>query len=144
MNLHEFMHTPAITCTPATTISEVGRLMEEREVGSVVVVGTDGALLGIVTDRDLAVRAVAHRREPDTPVSELMTENVVFVRSDANVFAAATEMATAGCRRMPVLDDNGTIAGVVALDDLLTLFARQTDKIAEAVAAEMPHEHGRS
>jgi len=139
MNLHEFMHTPAITCTRHATLSEVAQLMERNDVGSIVVVGDDDAPIGMVTDRDVALRGVARRREPDTPIEEIMTKKVVFLRADTNVFAAATEMATAGCRRLPVVDTEGRVVGVVALDDLLTLFARQTDKLAEAVSAEMPH-----
>lgn len=138
MNLHEFLHTPAITCAPDTSLADVATLMDRHEVGSIVILGTDGRLAGMVTDRDLALRGLAKRREPDTPVAEIMTEPVVFIREDATVFAAATEMATAGCRRMPVLDMNGQVIGIVSLDDLLTLFARQTDKLAEIAAAEMP------
>jgi len=138
MNLHEFMHTPAVTCSRRATLAEVAGLMERHDVGSVVIVDDDKAPAGIVTDRDLALRGLGRRREPDTPVAEIMTAKVVFLREDTDVFAAATEMATAGCRRLPVLDMDGRVAGVVSLDDLLTLFARQTDKLAEAVMAEMP------
>lgn len=136
MKLLEFVHTPAITCSPDTTLATVAALMDKDGVGSVVVVDEDGRLVGIVTDRDLAIRGMGRRREPDTPVHEIMTRNVVFIREDADLFAAATEMATAGCRRMPVLDMQGNMAGIVALDDLLTIFARQTDKLAEVAAAE--------
>jgi signal-transduction protein with cAMP-binding, CBS, and nucleotidyltransferase domain len=138
MNLHEFMHTPAVTCSRDTGVADVARLMETNDVGSVVVLEADGQLAGIVTDRDLAIRVVGRRHEPDTPIREIMTPNVVFLREDTNLFAAATEMATAHCRRMPVIGADGRIRGVVSLDDLLTLFARQTDKLAEAVAEEMP------
>jgi hypothetical protein len=111
MNLHEFMHTPAATCSRETTATQVAQLMETSDVGSVVVLDAAGQLAGIVTDRDLAIRAVGHRREPDTPIQELMTPNVVFLRDDTNVFAAATEMATAQCRRMPVIGRDGHVKG---------------------------------
>jgi CBS domain-containing protein len=138
MNLTEFMHTPAVVCPPTATLVDVSRLMASNDVGSVVITDVEGGLAGIVTDRDVAIRGMAHRREPDTPIAELMSPTVVFVREDANVFAAATEMVSAGCRRMPVLDAQGHVKGVIALDDLLTLFARQTDKLAEVVAVEAP------
>jgi CBS domain-containing protein len=138
MDLHGFMHSPAVTCTRDTTLVEVAELMERHDVGSVVVIGDNDEPVGIVTDRDVAIRGLAHRREPEAPIDAIMTPRVVFLREDTNVFAAATEIATAGCRRLPVLDADGRVVGVVSLDDLLTLFARQTDKLAEAVAAEMP------
>jgi signal-transduction protein with cAMP-binding, CBS, and nucleotidyltransferase domain len=85
---------------------------------------------------------MAEQRGLDTPVSKVMSEDVVFLREDATLFAAATEMATAGCRRMPVLDEAGTVMGLVALDDLLVTFARQTDKLSEAIASEIAHPGG--
>ena len=139
MDLREFLHTPAVSCSLETPLSEVAHRMEADDVGSVIVLDADEQLAGIVTDRDLAIRAVRQRRDPDTPVKEIMTPNVVFLRDDTNVFAAATEMATAHCRRMPVVGTDGHVQGVVSLDDLLMLFARQTDKLAEAVASEMPN-----
>ena len=142
MDLHPFVRTPAVTCTREAPIGEVARLMEAQGVGSVVVMDQDEHLAGIVTDRDLVIRAMAEQRGLGTPVSKVMSEDVVFLRDDATVLAAATEMATAGCRRMPVLDETGIVMGVVALDDLLVVFARQTDKLSQAIASEIAHPGG--
>ena len=136
MDVRQVVRTPAVTCSRTTPISEVAGLMEARDVGSVVVLDEDGAIVGIVTDRDLVVRAMADGRDLQTPVAKVMTENVIWMREDSPVFVAATEMATAGCRRMPVLDPQGTVTGMVSLDDLLVLFVRQTDKLAEVIAGE--------
>jgi signal-transduction protein with cAMP-binding, CBS, and nucleotidyltransferase domain len=138
MNLHDFIQMPAVICSPKETLVGVARLMEANDVGSVVVIDSGAHIVGIVTDRDLAIRALAHRRTPDTRVDKIMTPNVTFLREDADVFTAATQMATSGCRRMPVVDAEGHTKGVVSLDDLLTLFVRQTDKLAEIATAEMP------
>jgi signal-transduction protein with cAMP-binding, CBS, and nucleotidyltransferase domain len=138
MDLRHFVHSPAVTCRADTTLADVAKLMETNDVGSVVVVGEVDVPVGIVTDRDLAIRGMARLREPGTPVEEVMTRRVIIVREDADVFAAATEMATSGCRRLPVIDSEGRLVGVVAFDDLLTLFAHQTDKLAEAVSTAIP------
>jgi signal-transduction protein with cAMP-binding, CBS, and nucleotidyltransferase domain len=142
MDLHPFVRTPAVTCMRETPIGKVARLMEAHGVGSVVVMDQDEQLAGIVTDRDLVTRARAEQRGLDTPVSKVMSEDVVFLRDDATLFAAATEIATAGCRRMPVLDKTGMVMGLVTLDDLLVVFARQTDKLSEAIASEIAHPSG--
>jgi signal-transduction protein with cAMP-binding, CBS, and nucleotidyltransferase domain len=137
MELYEFIHAPAVTCSPDTTLAETARLMEQHNVGSVIVVGSDGAVMGMITDRDLAMRGMARQREPQTPVAEIMTANVSSIREDADVFDAAREMATSGCRRLPVVGVDGTLKGIVALDDLMVLFTRQADNLAHVVAAEI-------
>lgn len=136
MELREFVHAPAVTAAPSATAGDVARLMEHHNVGSVIVVDEHGVVVGIVTDRDLAVRAVAAERGAGTPVTEVMTRNVVTLREDASVFDAATAMASSSCRRLPIVGANRALLGVVALDDLVMLFARQTDNLAQAVAAE--------
>lgn len=135
MDLHEFVHSPAITCTPATTLADAAAEMDRYNVGSLVIVDVNDHVTGILTDRDLAVRGMAKRRGPGTPVREVMTPNVVVLREDADPFEAAHQMATSGCRRLPVVGIDGTLRGVIALDDLMILFARQTDELAQAVAS---------
>jgi signal-transduction protein with cAMP-binding, CBS, and nucleotidyltransferase domain len=137
MELYEFIHSPAVTCSAETTLAETARLMEQHNVGSVIVVGSDGGVVGMITDRDLALRGMAQQREPQTPVAEIMTPNVSSIREDADVFDAAREMAISACRRLPVVGVDGTLKGIVALDDLMVLFTRQADDLAHVVAAEM-------
>lgn len=136
MDLREFIHSPAVTCSPDTPAVEAALQMDKNNVGSVIVVDSEGKLSGIVTDRDIALRAMAAERTPDTPVGEIMTSNVVWLQEDANVFDATRQIAAAGRRRLPVLGAKGALIGVVSLDDLLVLFARQIDSLANAVASE--------
>ena len=136
MNLHEFIHSPAITCSPDTSLAAATAEMDRYNVGSLVIVDANGGITGILTDRDVAVRGMAKRRGPDTPVSEIMTTNVISLREDADLFDAARQMATSGCRRLPVVGADGALRGVIALDDLMIVFARQTDELAHAVAFE--------
>lgn len=136
MNLQEHL-TPAVTCGPEMTLMSVAALMESRNVGSVVVLDALGRVVGIVTDRDIALRGMGQERQPSTPVSEVMTHDVVLLREDADLFDAARQMAAAECRRLPVVALDGSLKGVVTLDDLMVLFAHQTDSLASAIAAEM-------
>jgi signal-transduction protein with cAMP-binding, CBS, and nucleotidyltransferase domain len=137
MDLQRFGHAPPVACGTATPISDVAVLMHTHNVGSVVVLDDDGRLAGIVTDRDLVIRAMADGRDPNTAVSNVMTSDVLSLRADTPLFAAATEMATAGCRRMPVVDEQARVTGMITLDDLLTVFARQTEQLAQAVSSEI-------
>ena len=137
MELYEFIQSPAVTCTAETTLAETARLMEQHNVGSVIVVDRRGAVIGMVTDRDLALRGMAAEREPQTPVTEIMTKTVTSLRDDADVFDAAQEMETSACRRLPVTGADGALKGVIALDDLMVFFTRQADHLAHVVAAEI-------
>ena len=69
--------------------------------------------------------------EPDTAVHAVMTREVEWAGEDIDVFEAATKMVERGCRRLPLLDVGGHLTGIMTLDDLLPLFARQIDKIAD-------------
>lgn len=135
--LKHFGQPAPVTCSMVTPISAVARMMESNDVGSVIVLDDEERLAGIVTDRDLVVRAMADGRELETPVAKVMTSDVIWLRDDASLFAAASEMATNGCRRMPILDAQSRVTGVIALDDLLTVFAQQTDKLAHVIGAEI-------
>ena len=135
MDLQEFL-TPAITCPPEVSLAEAAAQMDSHGVGSVIVVDSAGQTVGILTDRDIAVRAVAKGRQPSTTVAEVMTRNVVSLREDADLFDAVRQLASSGCRRLPVVGATGALKGVVTLDDLMCLFAHQTDSLASIIAAE--------
>lgn len=136
MELRGYIHSPAVTCTPDNSLAEAAHEMTVHNVGSVIIIDQEGTIAGVLTDRDIAVRGMGKRLEPDTPVAEIMTKDVVTLREDASVFDAAKAMATSTCRRLPVIGMDGGLKGVVSLDDLMQLFAHQTDALAQVVAVE--------
>jgi len=108
------------TAAPDSSIAEVARRMRDLDVGSLPV--TDGnRLLGIVTDRDLSVRATAASKDPNsTRVREVMSPELAWVFDDEPADAAARVMRERQIRRLPVLDRSDRLVGVVALADLAT------------------------
>lgn len=115
------------------TVIMAARAMRDEDVGAVVVV-SNGQPEGIVTDRDIVVRAVADEREPgDTSVAEVMTRNVVALAPTDSVDRAAALMREHSVRRLPVVD-NGRVAGIVSLGDLAVERDRQS-ALAEISAA---------
>jgi signal-transduction protein with cAMP-binding, CBS, and nucleotidyltransferase domain len=98
------------------SIGEAARTMRDWGVGAVLVV-RDGSLHGLVTDRDLVMRAVAEARGADEPVGPLSSANLIGVDADADVHEAMRLMRQHGVRRLPVLED-GQVAGIVSLGDL--------------------------
>ena len=136
MLLRELTHLPIVTCAPEATISGVARSMERERVGSVVVVDAHGDVVGIITDRDLALEGLGHELDPETPVEAIMSRGVVTISDTADVFDAAEAMAKARCRRLPVVDERGYPVGIVTFDDLMLLLTRQADDLAHTVATE--------
>lgn len=134
MKVTDVMRTPAVTCRPEDCVGDVARIMGERDVGSVVVIDRVGEVAGIVTDRDIALRGVGAGRSADIAVEELMTRDVATVDPHADVTMAATTMIKRSVRRLPVVDEFGTVHGLVALDDLIRVASRQADELGGILA----------
>jgi CBS domain-containing protein len=128
------------TAAPDTSIAEVARRMRDLDVGSLPV--TDGhRLLGIVTDRDLSVRATAAAKDPNnTRVREVMSPELAWIFDDEPADAAARMMRERQIRRLPVLDRSDRLVGVVALADLATDLG--DDKLKGATLEEISQPNG--
>jgi CBS domain-containing protein len=123
----EYMMSPVVTVRPDTSAAQAARRMREDEVGCLLV-ADDGELRGIVTDRDLVVRCLALGVSPEVPVSQLMTSSVITLRTTADIYGAYQSFRRSGVRRLPVLDDDGLVVGLLTIDDLfLDVFQRLAD-----------------
>jgi CBS domain-containing protein len=130
MKVSEVMTRDVQTVRPDQPVREAASFMLTADAGSIPVAEGD-RLLGMITDRDIAVRGVARGYGPDTPVRELMTDDIVCVRIDDDVEDAANRMGEAQVRRLPVLDDQERLCGIVSLGDLSR--EADTDTAAEAL-----------
>ncbi len=99
------------------TLREVARLMSEGDMGAMPVV-EDGKLVGIVTDRDIVVRAIAEGRGISTAISDVMTTEIFSVKPDDFVFEAIRLMGDKQVRRIPVVTEAGELAGIIAMADI--------------------------
>jgi CBS domain-containing protein len=102
---------------PDQTIREAASLMLEADIGSLPIEDHD-RLVGMVTDRDLALRAVAHGLGHDTPVRDVMTTAVKYCHDHEDIEKVARNMAELGVRRMPVVDKEKRLVGIVALSNI--------------------------
>ncbi len=105
------------TAEPAATLKEVATLMRDGDMGAVPVVD-NGKLIGIVTDRDIVVRAVAEGLTNDTPIAEVMTTELFTVTPDDFAFEAIRLMGDRQVRRIPVVAEDGSLAGIIAMADV--------------------------
>jgi CBS domain-containing protein len=117
MKIRDVMTRDVQTVTADQTAQEAASFMLREDAGSMPV--TDGTrLIGMITDRDIAVRGVARGYGPETQVRELMTDDIVCARIDDDVEEVAMRMSEAQVRRLPVLDENEQLCGIVSLGDL--------------------------
>jgi CBS domain-containing protein len=105
------------TATRDMPLREVAVMMREGDVGSVPVV-EGGKLVGILTDRDIVVRAIADGKDASAPVSDAMTAEIFSVKPDDFVFEAIRIMGDRQVRRIPVVADSGDLAGIIAIADI--------------------------
>ena len=118
VEIREVMTASVVTADPATPVREIAALMRERNVGSVVLV-RDGAPVGIVTDRDLAVGVLADGRSGEDHAIDHASAPVVTGAQDMDVSAACELLEQHGIRRLPIVDvGRGQLLGIVTLDDL--------------------------
>lgn len=113
----DIMTSSVTTASLGNTLREVAAMMREGDMGSVPVV-EEGKLVGIVTDRDIVVRAVAEGKGPETSVAEAMTTDIFSVKPDDFAFEAVRLMGDKQVRRIPVVDDDGKLAGIIAMADV--------------------------
>jgi len=120
MKVSELMNTRAVTLPPDCPITEAARTLGRNDIGSAPVCGTDGIVIGMLTDRDIVMRCVAVRTDPaKTTVREVMTRGVVSVEPEEDVRSAARIMAGEQIRRLPVVSSSGRILGVISLADIV-------------------------
>lgn len=133
MSLDELIRRSPETLPPSATCAAAARLMREANVGTVVV--ADGAKpLGLVTDRDLAVRVVAEGRDPEAVrLEEVMSGEPIFLSERRSLTSVISVMRDLAIRRVMVVDDAGDLIGVIALDDLVMRTADQLGGLAEAI-----------
>lgn len=117
MKISDVMTRDVRTVQPDMTAQEAASFMLQEDAGSMPV-SDGGRLIGMITDRDIAVRGVAKGRGPDTPVRELMTDDLICVREDEDVEEVAAKMSSAQVRRLPVIDSDENLCGIVSLGDL--------------------------
>lgn len=126
------------TASGSETIRMAARRMADHDVGTLVVVG-NGPTTGIVTDRDLAIRCIAGRLDPDeTPISEVMTSPVHSVDEHTPMEDAVAIMARAGTRRLVVLGEDNRVVGLLSLDDVLDVLVDEAGAIGRLLEQQKP------
>lgn len=129
MHVEHFMTKDPVACDANEPIEGVARLMRDKGVGCVVVL-RNGRVVGLVTDRQIAVGGIAEGMGADTPVEEIMTTDPACLTEQDNVFSALDTMRSAGVvRRLPVVNANKELIGIVSISDIAPIAKDLIDAI---------------
>jgi CBS domain-containing protein len=131
MRISEAMTRDVRVANPDQTIREAAQMMAELDAGALPV-GEQDRLVGMITDRDIAVRAVAHGKSPDTRIREVMTDDVKYCFDDDDVEDVARNMADIQVRRLPVVNRDKRLVGIVAIADIAK--SEEPEVVGEAVS----------
>ena len=128
-----------------TTVREAAKLMTQHHVGNLVVVRENAAgrtiPVGIITDRDIVRNVVAEALDPATfTLGDLGARDLVTAREDQGIFECMQDMRINGIRRMPVVDRDGGLVGIISLDDLIQLLAEEMGELAKLISREQMRE----
>lgn len=144
MSISAFCNREVITVKRGATVLHAASLMRQYHVGDVVVIeDRKGKVvpIGIVTDRDIVIELVA--TELDCKVmttGDVMARNLTIIKESCGVFEAIQLMSSKGVRRIPVIDDDGGLVGIITLDDILLLLANEFSALSKLIPHEQKNE----
>ncbi len=140
MSLETLCRREIVCVDVKTKVLEATQLMEEMNVGSVVVIQNDRPV-GIVTDRDIVLRVINKKLDPaKCPIGDIMSLDVVTFRQNTGLYEALEQIKESGnsVRRFPIVDENGAIKGIITLDDVIYLLGKEMSDVAAIIENERP------
>ena len=144
MQVGEICTREVVCATMETTVTAAAKLMRQYHIGDVIVTREqDGRRipLGIVTDRDVVLSVVAIEADARVlTVGDIMAAELVTAGETEDVFDAVERMRAKGVRRMPIVQEDGTLIGIVTLDDVIEVLAEETNRLARLISREQLHE----
>lgn len=142
MTCAEVMTPTPSSCNPQHTASDAAELMQREDVGLIPVISDSGSrLLGVLTDRDIVLKVVAAGKDPrSTAVSEVMTSDPITCLPQESIEMVMELMATRQLRRIPIVDSDGSLVGIVSQADVATRVGtpQQTGQVVQAISEPQP------
>ncbi len=137
--------TREVVCASSeTTVAAAARTMRQFHIGDVVVTRLENGRripLGIVTDRDIVIGVVATDLAPNAlTVGDIMGKELATAQESEDVFDAVQRMRNKGARRMPIVDADNNLVGIVSIDDIIEILAEEMNQLAHLISREQMHE----
>jgi CBS domain-containing protein len=145
MAIKAICKTELVTIDKSATIKDAAKLMKVKHVGSVIVTeGLNGKRIpsGIITDRDIALTMASESKPQDLPIQQIMQSKPITVKASEGIYETIIKMRENGIKRLPVVNDDGSLYGVVCADDLLSLMGEEINNLAKITTAQVNIEKG--
>lgn len=141
MMINDICKKQVLTCLKHDSVKHAAQMMKNKNIGALVVVNETQYPVGIITDRDIALKAVAEGIDGESAkVSELMSRNLLVLDSSQTLQQAIDKMVEKGVRRAPIVDALQKICGLAALDDLLIMLSKCLNRLAGLIETQIKHE----
>lgn len=145
MEIDRICNNEVITATKDTSVFECAQLMREHHIGDVIITEetSEGRTpKGILTDRDIVVSLVAEGATDlrETPAKEAMTETIIVAKQKDDVYEVLQNMEVNGIRRVPIVDDDNSVTGILSFDDLVGFFSDEFSRLADLLNREIETE----
>lgn len=142
MKIKECMNNNVYCLKPENTVQDCAKLMNEKHIGCVPVCDEEKNIVGLVTDRDVILRSIACDRDTkQTPLSEIMTTKVCCCNSEVEIYEAEDLMCRNQIRRLPIIDDNNKIIGIISLGDLIKNSGVNNKDVSDTFETICKHDH---
>lgn len=136
MSISEIATTDVVTASSDSPVSDLVSKMDSENVGTVVITD-DNDPIGIVSDRMIVMKVTETDSITDLTAEDVMTEDPVTVEESAMLSEALDRMQEHGIRRLPIVDDDGTLTGLVSLDDVLVEMNEQSEKVSQLIEKQV-------
>ncbi|MDH5326369.1 MAG: CBS domain-containing protein [Gammaproteobacteria bacterium] len=144
MSIGDYCNRAVVVTGPNSTVNECAELMRQHHVGSIVVVESKGGInipIGIVTDRDIVIEVVARHVSPEQiTVSDLISRNLIVAREVDGLWETLRRMRNRGIRRIPVVNDENVLVGILTADDCLEILTEELQQLVSLVRVEQSQE----
>lgn len=117
-SVKQIMSNSIVSVDSSVTATDAAKIMEDTGVGSIVVL-ENNIPIGIITDRDFAIKVTAHSYPIDTPVKRIMSSPLISIDPNSNLWVASDLMSTRNVRRLPIIDDDDKVIGIITSSDLV-------------------------
>jgi CBS domain-containing protein len=136
MTVYACCRKDVVSVSPDALAGDVARLMQSMNIGSVIVTRNERPQ-GIVTDRDLVIRVIAEGKNPEeTRIRDIMSGDLVVLDEEMGLMEALAYVRTKGVRRMPVVDREGKLRGIITVDDIIRLLIQELSCIGTIIEEE--------
>ena len=145
MAIKSICKTNVTTIKKGATLKEASYLMQKNHVGSLVVTDSFNGQkipIGIITDRDIALSLGSSTKSQKLIVENLMLNQIIAVKTSTGIFETVKLMQENGVKRLPVIDEDGVLFGIVSSDDLLNLFGEEISRLSKITKAQVKKEQG--